>query len=79
MRTGVPQVENAVDTLAKLENSRAVSEAVNLYENLMWQSVTMPVLDDAEISRTHNEILQKAIDCFLSKAIKMKSESISDK
>ena len=66
---GVPRVENAVDTMAQLENSRAMEEAATLYQLLMAGSLTMPVIEDTEFSRCHNNCLQKAIDLFLSKAV----------
>ena len=69
MKTGVPYVENAVETMARLENNQAKDEASALYYNLVLESLKMPVDDDAEFSRCHNTCLQKAIDLFLSKAV----------
>jgi len=69
MKTGVPYVENAVETMARLENSQAKDEASALYYALMLESLKMPVDDDAAFSRCHNTCLQRAIDLFLSKAV----------
>lgn len=69
MKTGVPYVENAVETMARLENNQAKDEASALYYNLMLESLKMPVDDDAAFSRCHNTCLQRAIDLFLSKAV----------
>ena len=69
MKTGVSYVENAVETMARLESSQAMEEASALYYNLMLDSLKMPVDDDHEFSRCHNTCLQKAIDLFLSNAV----------
>ena len=69
MESGMPHVENAVDTMARLENRKAMDEAVTLYSGRMSESLRMPVLDDDEISRCHNDCLKQAIDLFLSKSV----------
>ena len=69
MKTSMPHVENAVDTMAQLENKKAREEAVAFYYSKMLESLHMPVLDDSEFSRCHNECLQQAIEVFLSKSV----------
>ena len=69
MKISMPQVENAVDTMAQIENKKAREEAVAFYSSNMHQSLKMPVLDDSEFSRCHNDCLQLAIKLFLSKSV----------
>ena len=69
MKTGIPYVENAVQTMAQLENKKAQEEAVAFYSSKMRESLMMPVLDDKTFSRCHNECLQQAIELFLSKSV----------
>ena len=69
MKTGMPYVENAVDTMAQIENKKAREEAVAFYSSKMRQSLQMPVLYDSDFSRCHNDCLQHAIEVFLSKSV----------
>ena len=64
MKTGMPYVENAVDAMAQIENKKASEEAVDFYNSKMLESLQMPVLDNSEFSRCHNDCLQQLSKSF---------------
>ena len=67
MKTSMPQVENAFDTMARRENRKAEKEAVALYHSSMIESIQMPALDDDEFSSCHEDCSQRAIDAYLQR------------
>ena len=65
----IPCIESAVLSMASMENSRAVEEALVVYKDTFLDNVTMPTETDKDISNTHSTALQRAIEHFLQKAI----------
>ena len=66
---GIPVVENAVDTMAQLQNTRAKELAVSNYLQKMNSDLVFPVINDNEISQCHNKCLQEAIADYLQNSI----------
>ena len=66
---GVPSVENAVDTMAQQQNTRAKELAVSGYLQKMKNDLVFPDVDDSKISQCHNKCLQEAITDFLQNSI----------
>ena len=64
----IPCVENALKSLALIENTRAVEEAFLFYQHEM-ETLQLPTKDDKTLNDHHFSCLQNAIKLFLSKAI----------
>ncbi|XP_076864133.1 guanylate-binding protein 3-like [Brachyhypopomus gauderio] len=64
-RGRVPCLENAVKTLAQIQNGKAVEQAVQVYINQMFISLSLP-MDPAELSDLHQQAERKAIEVFIS-------------
>lgn len=70
IRSGaVPCVEDAIKSLALVENSKAVESALNVYDNEMQSGLKLPTPDDKTLNDHHFSCLQKAVKYFLSKAV----------
>ena len=65
----MPCIENAVISMAVIENSRAVEEGLALYNLAMSHSVVMPTPDDKTLTDAHMAALKDAIKLFLTKAV----------
>ena len=65
----VPCVENAIKSLALIENSRAVEAGVQLYTKDMECGIKLPTKDDQTLNNHHFNCLQKALKYFLDKAV----------
>lgn len=68
-RGDVPCIENAIVSMATLENGKAMNAGVELYREKMLETVTMPTPDDKTLSKQHALVLRQAIKLFLSKAV----------
>ncbi len=70
IRSGVvPCIENAVVTMATIENAKAVEAALDLYKNLMSERVAMPTPNEETLTAAHNVTLKETVQHFLSKAV----------
>ncbi|XP_076837095.1 guanylate-binding protein 3-like [Brachyhypopomus gauderio] len=66
IRSGrVPCLENAVKTLAEIQNGKAVEQAMQVYINQMCNSLCLP-MDPAELSDFHQQAERKAVEVFMS-------------
>ncbi len=64
IRSGtVPCLENAVVSLAKIQNVRAVEEALQFYMTEMLSMVQLP-MNPAELSDIHTDAEKKAVEVF---------------
>lgn len=69
IRNGVvPCIENAVTSMAVMENSRNVEEALAQYKNAMAQ-LALPTPDDKTLSDAHGVALKEAVKYFVSRAV----------
>ncbi|XP_034355977.1 guanylate-binding protein 2-like [Arvicanthis niloticus] len=66
----LPCMENAVLTLAQIENSAAVQKAITYYEEQMNQKVQMPTETLQELLDMHRPIESEAIHVFLKNSFK---------
>lgn len=66
----LPCMENAVLTLAQIENSAAVQKALTYYEEQMNQKIQMPTETLQELLDLHRPIESEAIDVFLKNSFK---------
>ncbi|XP_051021935.1 guanylate-binding protein 2-like [Acomys russatus] len=66
----LPCMENAVITLAQIENSAAVQKAVAHYEKQMTQKVHMPTETLQELLDLHRPIESEAIEVFMKNSFK---------
>ncbi|XP_063051648.1 guanylate-binding protein 1-like [Engraulis encrasicolus] len=66
IRSGkVPCLESAVESLAKIHNSRAVAEALEFYQEQMTQRVQFPTDTQEALSRVHTTVEKQAISIFI--------------
>ncbi|XP_052403554.1 guanylate-binding protein 1 [Carassius gibelio] len=66
IRSGkIPCLENAVVSLAKIQNVRAVEEALQLYMTEMFNSVQLPMCPE-ELSNIHTDAEKAAIEVFIT-------------
>ncbi|XP_050980239.1 guanylate-binding protein 1 isoform X3 [Labeo rohita] len=66
IRSGsVPCLENAVVSLAKIQNVRAMEEALQFYMTEMFSMAQLPVLPD-ELSNIHKIAEKKAVEVFIT-------------
>uniref|UniRef100_A0A8C6GTD3 Guanylate binding protein 2 n=1 Tax=Mus spicilegus TaxID=10103 RepID=A0A8C6GTD3_MUSSI len=66
----LPCMENAVLTLAQIENSAAVQKAITHYEEQMNQKIQMPTETLQELLDLHRPIESEAIEVFLKNSFK---------
>ncbi|XP_022352643.1 guanylate-binding protein 6-like [Enhydra lutris kenyoni] len=66
----VPCLENAVTTLAQLENSEAVQKAANHYSEQMSQRLTLPTDTLQELLDVHADCEREAIAVFMKHSFK---------
>ncbi|XP_045657784.1 guanylate-binding protein 6-like [Ursus americanus] len=66
----VPCLENAVATLAQLENSEAVQKAANHYSKQMAQRLTLPTDTLQELLDVHADCEKEAIAVFMEHSFK---------
>ncbi|KAF4076580.1 hypothetical protein AMELA_G00216810 [Ameiurus melas] len=66
IRSGrIPCLENAVESLAQIQNERAVEQGLQVYQNQIFESVCFP-LDPSELSDIHRKAETAAINAFIS-------------
>ncbi|XP_021044670.2 guanylate-binding protein 4-like, partial [Mus pahari] len=76
IRSGcLPCVENAVLTLAKIENSAAVQKAITHYDQEMSQRVQLPTETLQELLNLHRTCEREAIEIFLRNSFKDEDHS----
>ena len=61
----VPSLDNAVESLAQIHNSRAVTEAVQFYHCEMTKKVQFPTETQQELSDIHAGVEKEAISIFI--------------
>ncbi|MCJ8745026.1 hypothetical protein PDJAM_G00125580 [Pangasius djambal] len=61
----VPCLENAVESLSKIQNERAVEQGLQVYQSNVYESVCFP-LDPSDLSDIHRKAETAAIDVFIS-------------
>ncbi|XP_021517128.1 guanylate-binding protein 2 [Meriones unguiculatus] len=66
----LPCMENAVLTLAQIENSAAVQKAIAYYEEKMTQKVQLPTETLQELLELHRPIESEAIEVFMQNSFK---------
>ena len=76
VQVGMPHVEDAIETMAQLENERAKKEALSLYCLKMVEYVKMPVPDDEKLDNLHGVWRRKALDMYSSRAMPGGAEAI---
>ncbi|XP_048448257.1 guanylate-binding protein 1-like isoform X2 [Rhincodon typus] len=68
IRSGqIPCLESAVHTLADIENTAAVQEAAQAYQEWMGKRVTLPTKTVEELSKIHNQVLPEALKLFMGR------------
>ncbi|XP_036418328.1 guanylate-binding protein 1 [Colossoma macropomum] len=66
IRSGrIPCLENAVETLAQIQNGRAVEQGLQVYRSEVFEYLCFP-LDPAELSDIHAQAEKKAVEVFIS-------------
>lgn len=65
----IPCIESIVDSIAKLENERAIKESVELYEERFSESVNLPTETIEELSNCNDTCKQEATEYFLKRAV----------
>ncbi|XP_066499376.1 guanylate-binding protein 1-like [Hoplias malabaricus] len=61
----VPSLDNAVESLAQIHNSRALTEAVDFYRSEMIKKVKFPTETQQELSDLHSVVEKEAISVFI--------------
>ncbi|XP_066499909.1 guanylate-binding protein 1-like isoform X2 [Hoplias malabaricus] len=61
----VPSLDNAVESLSRIQNSRAVTEAVDFYRSEMIKKVKFPTETQQELSDIHSVVEKEAISVFI--------------
>ncbi|XP_043541362.1 guanylate-binding protein 1-like, partial [Chiloscyllium plagiosum] len=71
IRSGhLPCLESAVHTLADIENTAAIQEAVQAYEKWMGERVTLPTETVMELSEIHNQVHPEALQLFMRRCFR---------
>jgi len=70
----VPCLENAVTTLAQLENSAAVQKAADHYSEQMTQRLSLPTETFQELLEVHAACEREAIAIFMESSFKDKDQ-----
>ncbi|KAJ8281452.1 hypothetical protein GJAV_G00067870 [Gymnothorax javanicus] len=66
----VPCLENAVEALSKIENSKAVEESFALYRQLMGERVKLHTETQEQLSSAHSRCLKEALQLFMKRTFK---------
>ncbi|XP_053547116.1 guanylate-binding protein 1 [Bombina bombina] len=67
----IPCIENAVQTLSKLENSRAVNDALSKYEEEMSHNINeFPTETEKEFIYVHQKCEKEALKVFMDRSFK---------
>lgn len=66
---GLPCIENAVETTAKLVNSEAIRESVELYKDQMSRNVSLPTDTVQQLSEANFSCQRDATALFLEKVV----------
>ncbi|XP_066499917.1 guanylate-binding protein 1-like [Hoplias malabaricus] len=61
----VPSLDNAVESLTQIHNSRALTEAVDFYRSEMIKKVKFPTETQQEFSDLHSAVEKEAISVFI--------------
>ncbi|XP_066499759.1 guanylate-binding protein 1-like [Hoplias malabaricus] len=61
----IPSLDSAVESLARIQNTRAVTEAVDFYRSEMTKKVKFPTKTQQELSDIHAEIEKDSISIFI--------------
>ncbi|XP_066500187.1 guanylate-binding protein 1-like isoform X1 [Hoplias malabaricus] len=61
----VPSLDNAVESLTQIQNSRAITEAVDFYRSEMIKKVKFPTETQQELSDLHSVVEKEAISIFI--------------
>ncbi|XP_066499374.1 guanylate-binding protein 1-like [Hoplias malabaricus] len=61
----VPSLDSAVESLAQIHNSRAVTEAIDFYRSEMIKRVKFPTETQQELSELHSASEKEAISVFI--------------
>ena len=75
----VPCLENAVTTLAQIENSAAVQKAADHYSEQMAQQVRFPTDTLQELLDLHVTCEREAFKVFMEKSFKDKNQEFQKK
>ncbi len=65
----VPCVENAIKSLALIENSKAVETALQQYKDQMNSGLKLPTRNDQTLNDHHFQCLRNAVKRFLELAV----------
>ncbi|XP_059497415.1 guanylate-binding protein 1-like [Stegostoma tigrinum] len=75
IRSGqIPCLESAVHTLADIENTAAVQEAAQAYQEWMEKRVSLPTETVEELSKVHNQVLPEALKLFMRRCFNDKGQ-----
>ncbi|XP_030641368.1 guanylate-binding protein 1-like [Chanos chanos] len=67
IRSGqVPCLDNAVESLALIQNGRAITEALQFYQSEMSSKVQLPTETQEELSDIHAAVVKETVEIFLS-------------
>ena len=75
----VPCLENAVTTLAQLENSAAVQKAADHYSEQMAQRLSLPIDALQELLEVHTACEKEAIAVFMEHSFKDENQDFQKK
>ena len=75
----VPCLENAVTTLALLENSAAVQKAADHYSEQMTQRLSLPTETFQELLEVHAACEKEAIAVFMERSFKDENQDFQTK
>ena len=75
----VPCLENAVTTLAQLENSAAVQKAADHYSEQMAQQLSLPTDTLQELLEVHTACEREAIVVFMNQSFKDENQDFQKK
>uniref|UniRef100_A0A8C8RDJ5 GB1/RHD3-type G domain-containing protein n=1 Tax=Pelusios castaneus TaxID=367368 RepID=A0A8C8RDJ5_9SAUR len=67
---GVPCLENAVLTLAEIENSAAIRVAAAVYEERLAQKAVLPTQSMTELLEVHAQCEREALQAFMARSFK---------
>ncbi|XP_030641360.1 guanylate-binding protein 1-like [Chanos chanos] len=67
IRSGqVPCLDNAVESLALIQNGRAITEALQFYQSEMSSKVQLPTETQEELSDIHADVVKETVKIFLN-------------
>ncbi|XP_066500188.1 guanylate-binding protein 1-like isoform X2 [Hoplias malabaricus] len=58
-------LDNAIESLTQIQNSRAITEAVDFYRSEMTKKVKFPTMTQQELSDIHSVVEKEAISVFI--------------